>query len=173
MTINMFMFRIAYKSYKTFNKISNSREIMYQQYDHLFKLLLIGDACVGKSSLLLRFSDSTFCERYIFSITQVSCQPSASNLKQQWSIHQKEKQSSSKFGTPPDDYKDLEPYRLPTANELMESFLFMTSQTENLSMIFKNGPNKLLYTETQTLSHSLSVTRQILSLTEKLRLKKE
>jgi GTPase SAR1 family protein len=30
------------------------------EYDHLLKLLLVGDTAVGKSSLLLRFTDGTF-----------------------------------------------------------------------------------------------------------------
>jgi len=38
------------------------------EYDHLFKLLLIGDSGVGKSCLLLRFADDTYAESYISTI---------------------------------------------------------------------------------------------------------
>lgn len=53
----------------------NSRDIKYQQsamaakdYDHLFKLLIIGDSGVGKSSLLVRFADNHFSGNYITTI---------------------------------------------------------------------------------------------------------
>lgn len=36
-----------------------------QDYDFLFKLLLIGNSAVGKSSLLLRFSDNIFNESFL------------------------------------------------------------------------------------------------------------
>ncbi|CAD6196358.1 unnamed protein product [Caenorhabditis auriculariae] len=39
-----------------------------RDYDHLFKLLIIGDSGVGKSSLLLRFADNVFSDNYITTI---------------------------------------------------------------------------------------------------------
>ncbi|CAD7086690.1 unnamed protein product [Hermetia illucens] len=41
---------------------------MARDYDHLFKLLIIGDSGVGKSSLLIRFSDDMFSGSYITTI---------------------------------------------------------------------------------------------------------
>ncbi|XP_058191439.1 ras-related protein RABD2a-like [Rhododendron vialii] len=41
---------------------------MNSEYDYLFKLLLIGDSGVGKSCLLLRFSDDSYLESYISTI---------------------------------------------------------------------------------------------------------
>eukprot|EP01066_Platyproteum_vivax_P007357 Platyproteum_vivax@DN2853_c0_g1_i1.p1 len=39
-----------------------------RDYDHLFKLVLIGDSGVGKSCLLLRFADDAFTDSYITTI---------------------------------------------------------------------------------------------------------
>ena len=39
-----------------------------RQHDHLFKLLIIGDAGVGKSSILVRFANNIFTPSYITTI---------------------------------------------------------------------------------------------------------
>jgi len=41
---------------------------MKRDYDHLFKLVLIGESGAGKSCLLLRFADDAFTESYITTI---------------------------------------------------------------------------------------------------------
>lgn len=41
---------------------------MKRDYDHLFKLVLIGDSGAGKSCLLLRFADDMFTDSYITTI---------------------------------------------------------------------------------------------------------
>lgn len=38
------------------------------RYDHIFKLLLIGDTNIGKSSLLLRYTDNVFTNNFMSTI---------------------------------------------------------------------------------------------------------
>ncbi|CAD8205459.1 unnamed protein product [Paramecium octaurelia] len=46
--------------------LNKSSHMAFQQdYDYLFKILLIGNSAVGKSSLLLRFSDQIFSESFL------------------------------------------------------------------------------------------------------------
>ena len=39
-----------------------------KEYDYLFKLVIIGNSAVGKSSLLVRFADDSFSENYLATI---------------------------------------------------------------------------------------------------------
>ncbi|CAO2035175.1 unnamed protein product, partial [Urochloa humidicola] len=41
---------------------------MSNEFDYLFKLLLIGDSSVGKSCFLLRFADDSYVDSYISTI---------------------------------------------------------------------------------------------------------
>ena len=42
--------------------------IMEKEYDVLLKLLLIGDSSVGKSSVLIKFTDGTFNSSFIATV---------------------------------------------------------------------------------------------------------
>ena len=45
-----------------------------KQYDHLIKLIIIGDSSVGKSCILLRFSEDTFPTSHMPTIGKsISC----------------------------------------------------------------------------------------------------
>ena len=41
---------------------------MIREYDYLFKVVMIGNSSVGKSSLLRRFADDSFQESYLATI---------------------------------------------------------------------------------------------------------
>uniref|UniRef100_A0A493TSH8 small monomeric GTPase n=1 Tax=Anas platyrhynchos platyrhynchos TaxID=8840 RepID=A0A493TSH8_ANAPP len=41
---------------------------MAKAYDHLYKLLLIGDSGVGKTCLIIRFAEDNFTSTYISTI---------------------------------------------------------------------------------------------------------
>ena len=43
-------------------------DLISQEYDYLFKVLLLGDSGVGKSSLILRYTDETFNSKLVNSI---------------------------------------------------------------------------------------------------------
>ena len=45
-----------------------SSDIISQDYDYLFKVLLLGDSDVGKSSLILRYTEETFNSKLVNSI---------------------------------------------------------------------------------------------------------
>jgi Ras-related protein Rab-1A len=56
---------MSYQIKRISNKVQNGALL---EYDYLFKLLLIGDSGVGKSSLLTRFTESVFSDSYMSTI---------------------------------------------------------------------------------------------------------
>ena len=49
-------------------KSSTSKALKTKQYDHTFKIVLIGDSGVGKSCILMRFADDKFNENFYATI---------------------------------------------------------------------------------------------------------
>ena len=49
---------------------TRARMTLKRDYDHLFKLVLIGDSGAGKLCLLLRFADDAFTDSYITTMAQ-------------------------------------------------------------------------------------------------------
>ena len=48
--------------------MAKSYDLIFNDYDFLFKLRLVGDVGVGKSCTLLRFTDDVFTSTYISTI---------------------------------------------------------------------------------------------------------
>ena len=143
---------------------------MNQDYDYLFKLLLIGNSSVGKSSLLLRFSDNIFSERYP-SYHSVSC-PQLVLTSKSVPLSQEEAQSNYKYGIPPAK-KDSKLSPLPTIKEHMVSSWSMISLIDKASKISRIGLQKSISMAIKMLSNCLSETKVILKPIDKSKLKKE
>src|SRR5580704_16572107 len=60
--------RTTKKKETTKRNMENKDLPLSTDYDFLFKILLIGDSSVGKSSLLHRFADHSFSDNYISTI---------------------------------------------------------------------------------------------------------
>ena len=54
---------------------TRARMTLKRDYDHLFKLVLIGDSGAGKLCLLLRFADDAFTDSYITTMAQEKSLP--------------------------------------------------------------------------------------------------
>ena len=143
---------------------------MNQDYDYLFKLLLIGNSSVGKSSLLLRFSDNIFSQRY-FKFQLASYQP----------LELISRLELSSLVAAPSSYrsgtllvkKDSKLSLPHTTRERMVSSWSMISLTDNPSRTLRPGLHKSINTETKTLLSCWSAINQILKPADKSKLRKE
>mgnify|MGYP001950204277 CR=1 FL=1 len=137
---------------------------MNQDYDYLFKLLLIGNSSVGKSSLLLRFSDNIFSERYsLFYVVSFQQLELISRLEPS---NLEEALLSFKYGTQRDK-NDSKLSLLHTTKVLTESSSSTISLTDSPSKTLKTGWLRSISTEMRMLSNFWSATNPILRLADK------
>ena len=141
-----------------------------QDYDYLFKLLLIGNSSVGKSSLLLRFSDNIFSERYL--IRHLASYLRSVLILRSEHSNQVVQQSSYKYGIQLDK-KDSRPSLLLTIKGPMALFLFMILPIDNHSKILRTGQLKSINLAMKMLLSSLQETNLILKAADKSKLNKE
>ena len=105
---------------------------MIRQYDYLFKVVIIGNSSVGKSSLLRLFADDSFQESYLATIG-VDFRFKYFSPKSDHSQF-KEMLSNYRFGTL-QDKKDLEPLLEPTTKERTRFSQYTTPQKRKASKI--------------------------------------
>ena len=130
---------------------------MNQDYDYLFKLLLIGNSSVGKSSLLLRFSDNIFSERYTNTHSASSQQSELTSRYAHSSLVAA--LLNYKFGI--QLARNASKPSLPhTTKAPTVSSSFMTLPTDNHSKTSKPGWQKSISTVTKTWSNCSSATNQ-------------
>ena len=143
---------------------------MNQDYDYLFKLLLIGNSSVGKSSLLLRFSDNIFSQRYFkFQLASYPPLELISRLELSSLVAAPSSYRSGTLLVKKDSKLSL-PH---TTREPMVSSWSMISLTDNPSRILRPGLHKSINTETKTLLSCWSAINQILKPADKSKLRKE
>ena len=113
---------------------------MIRDYNYLFKVVLVGNSSVGKSSLLRRFADDSFQESYLATIGvdfRFKYPKNYSDPLPFLGIL-----SNFKFGIQL-DRKDFAPLQALTIKELMQLLSSMTSQMKLALSILKSfGCNK-------------------------------
>ena len=120
-----------------------------QGYDHLIKLLIIGNSGVGKTNLLIRFTENNFLTSHLTTIgTHHGIQASIS--KQKYSIWATA-ESNCKFGIQPVNSALRQLHRHTTRGP-WESSSHMRLTIELPSMILKTGSNKSKCTRVTRLS---------------------
>lgn len=108
-----------------------------QDVDYIMKILIIGDSSVGKSNILLRFSDNIFHETFLPTIGVDFKMRNVDSKINQYMI----RNSSSIFGIQLVK-NDLRQLLRPIIRDLTESFWFMISPKRKPSTISPLGSTK-------------------------------